>query len=58
MLGDFATRVSMAGPTGREYFAIVSRADERAFAKLKRQAAEKIGEAIEAGLEPGEVRWR
>jgi hypothetical protein len=58
MLGCDATRISLTNANGSEFFAIVSRDDERAFSKLKREAIEKITEAMEAGCEPGEVRWR
>ena len=54
MLGGDATRISLSRE-GREYFAIVSHEDEREYGRLRREAVEKITEAMEAGCDPGEV---
>ena len=58
ILGCDATRYSIPDANGREYYAILRRDDERAYARLRRQAEAAILQAIEMGLQPGEVKWR
>jgi len=58
ILGCDATRISMTDRAGHEYFAIVKRDYDAQFYRDRKVAIEKIEKAIEAGLDPGEVRWR
>lgn len=57
-LGADACRISMAGENGGEFFAIVRRSEGRQWRETRKRAIEALGEAVMAGWEPGEVRWR
>lgn len=58
VLGCDATRYSIPDANGREYYVILSRDDERSYSRRRREAERAILQAIEMGLEPGEVHWK
>lgn len=58
ILGSDATRISMANDEGLEYFAIVRRLEGRAWRELKAKAVAALTDAMDAGVAPGEIRWR
>lgn len=45
----------MAGPRGGEFFVIIKADDGRRYREKRDEALSMIKEAIEAGLEPGQV---
>lgn len=50
-----AVRISMQGGQGTEYFMIIKADDGRRYREKRDEALSMIEEAIEAGLEPGQV---
>jgi len=59
ILGEKAVRLSVADTLGREYFMLTAYApadDRRPWRERRTEALEIIAEAIEMGLQPGEVR--
>lgn len=50
-------RVSIANEHGQEFFAIVHY-EPRGYRERRDKAIDKCLEAIKAGCDPGEVRWR
>ncbi len=55
LLGDEAMRLSMVDKQGDEHFMVLPAARGKAYREAKATALEKIGQAIEAGHQPGEV---
>lgn len=58
ILGMDACRLSMCDTHGREFFCIVAADDGKAWRQRRVEWLGYIAEAIDAGLEPGEVRIR
>lgn len=56
--GAEVTRFSLADSLGQEFYAFVPSTEGATARRLREKAASKLEEAIEHGLEPGEVRWR
>lgn len=56
--GAEVTRFSLADDLGQEYFAFVPSTEGSTARRLRDKAADALEQAIERGLEPGEVRWR
>jgi hypothetical protein len=56
--GAEVTRLSLADDLGQEYYAFIASTEGSVSRRLREKAASKLEEAIERGLEPGEVRWR
>jgi hypothetical protein len=55
-IGDWTARLSVSGKDGREYWRIVARpASGGAWRDARRESAEALFAALDAGLEPGEV---
>lgn len=57
-LDSEAVRLSVYDQRGSEFFMIVPMEDGKAWRKRRDEALGIIGEAIDAGLQPGEVRLR
>lgn len=53
VLDDNLVRLSMADDHGREFYVVLR--EGKAYRERRRAALEDIGEAIEAGLQPGRV---
>ena len=58
VFGCDVSRVSMVNEHGEEYFCLLPVSEGRAFVELKKRAVDVLTEAIEAGMEAGEYRWR
>ena len=56
--GAECSRISVVDANGSEFFAMLPKTDGRAYTTLRQKAVEKLSEAIEMGIEPGEIRWR
>ena len=48
----------MVNARGEEYFCLLAHSEGRAYTALRKRALEALSEAIEMGLEAGEIRWR
>jgi len=57
LIGDHAVRLSMWDQHGREFFAIIQTPDSRGYRKIRRKTLDLIADAIEGGLEPGEIAF-
>lgn len=56
VLGEDAVRVSMFDDRGGEFFMVVPDRGSREYRLARFEAAEALDQAINEGLEPGEVR--
>lgn len=56
--GGECARISMANERGEEYYALLPFTEGREFTALRKRAVEVLTEAMEAGIEAGEIRWR
>jgi hypothetical protein len=56
--GAEVTRFSMADDLGQEFYAFVPSTEGATARRLRDKAADALEQAIERGLEPGEIRWR
>ena len=51
-------RISVVNERNEEYYANIPNAAGSGFVALRKKAVAKLNEAIELGIEPGEIRWR
>lgn len=56
--GAEVVRLSMVNALGEEYFSLLVAGEGREWRTRKAEALDVLSEAIEAGMEPGEYRWR
>lgn len=58
VFGGECARVSMVNERGEEYFCLLAHTEGRGYTALRKRALEALTEAIEMGIEAGEIRWR
>lgn len=56
--GADVVRLSAADEHGQEYYAFVPAAMGTTGRRLREKASGALQQAIDAGLEPGEIRWK
>lgn len=57
IFGAEAVRLSMTDDQGQEYFCLL-RHEDAGWSRRRKEAADKLREAIELELPAGEIRWR
>lgn len=58
VFGGEAVRISVANERGEEFYCLLPFSEGREFRALRKKALDVLGEAIESGMQAGEIRWR